>query len=344
MIGKKIPEEVVMTEGVVMTEEAVMTEAAVMTEEAVMTEGVVMTVLVEIGSAVNAATPTSHFEPNAIAVMPPSQVAEMAAVMNAVVAVMSTVVAVMTEVDKTAPVEIGIALSATTPTFHFEPNAIAAMLQKEEAGIVEAQEVEKVEAVAVSAVVNVVAPIKSAMIEGIETTVENAETITKAIMTGPAHNAIIPTSHSEPNVTAVMHPRMEAVAREEAQEAVTEVAQEVETEVAQEAVTEVAQEVVTEAAQEVATEEPQEAEAVTEEPQEAEAVTEVETEAAQEVATETADKAVRVEMDGEDLLSVVHQAGFSDHGNLKMNLDIIVIEKIQVIPLIRTIEEGKFHG
>jgi len=308
----------------------------------VMTEEDVMTVLVEIGSAVNAATPTSHFEPNAIAVMPPSQVAEMAAVMNAVVAVMSTVVAVMTEVDKTAPVEIGIALSATTPTFHFEPNAIAAMLQKEEAGIVEAQEVEKVEAVAVSAVVNVVAPIKSAMIEGIETTVENAETITKAIMTGPAHNAIIPTSHSEPNVTAVMHPRMEAVAREEAQEAVTEVAQEVETEVAQEAVTEVAQEVVTEAAQEVVTEEPQEAEAVTEEPQEAE--TEVETEAAQEVATETADKAVRVEMDGEDLLSVVHQAGFSDHGNLKMNLDIIVIEKIQVIPLIRTIEEGKFHG
>jgi hypothetical protein len=49
-------------------------------------------------------------------------------------------------------------------------------------------------------------------------------------------------------------------------------------------------------------------------------------------------------MDGEDLLSVVHQAEFSDHGNLKMNLDTIVIEKIQVIPLIRTIEEGKFHG
>jgi hypothetical protein len=86
--------------------------------------------------------------------------------------------------------------------------------------------------------------------------------------------------------------------------------------------------VATEAAQEAATEEPQEA--VTEEPQEA--------------ATETADKAVRVEMDGEDLLSVVHQAEFSDHGNLKMNLDTIVIEKIQVIPLIRTIEEGKFHG
>ena len=287
MIGRKIPEEVVMTEGVVMTEEAVMTEE------------VVMTVLVEIGSAVNAATPTSHFEPNAIAAMPPSQVAEMAAVMNAVVAV-------MTEVDKTAPVETGIALSATTPTFHFEPNAIAAMLQ-EEAGIEETQEVEKEEAVAVSAVVNVVALIKSAMIEEIETTVEIAETITGAIMTGPAHNAIIPTSHSEPNVTAVMHPRMEAVARE--------------------AATEEPQEAATEEAQEAATEEPQE----------------VATEEAQGAATETADKAVRVEMDGEDLLSVVHQAGFSDHGNLKMNLDTIVIERIQVIPL-GTIEEGKFHG
>jgi len=303
MIGRKIPEEVVMTEGVVMTEEAVMTEE------------VVMTVLVEIGSAVNAATPTSHFEPNAIAVMPPSQVAEMAAVMNAVVAVMNAVVAVMTEVDKTAPVETGIALSATTPTFHFEPNAIAAMLQ-EEAGIEETQEVEKEEAVAVSAVVNVVALIKSAMIEEIETTVEIAETITGAIMTGPAHNAIIPTSHSEPNVTAVMHPRMEAVAREAA------------TEEPQEAATEEAQEAATEAAQEAVTEEPQE----------------VATEEAQGAATETADKAVRVEMDGEDLLSVVHQAGFSDHGNLKMNLDTIVIERIQVIPLIGMIEEGKFHG
>ena len=54
MIEREIPEEVAMT------------------EEVVMTEGVVMTVLVEIGSAVNAATLTSHFEPNAIAVMPPS--------------------------------------------------------------------------------------------------------------------------------------------------------------------------------------------------------------------------------------------------------------------------------
>jgi hypothetical protein len=76
----------------------------------------------------------------------------------------------------------------------------------------------------------------------------------------------------------------------------------------------------------------------TEEPQE------VETEEDQEVAKETADKEVRVEMDGEDLLSVVRQAEFSDHGNLKMNLDTIVIGKIQVIPLIGTIEEGKFHG
>ena len=272
-----------------------MTEVAEVTKGVVMTEVVVMTALVEIGSAENAATPTSHFEPSAIAVMPQSLVEEMTAVVNVVVVVMSAEEAEMTEVDKIAPVEIGIALSATTPTFHFEPNAIAAMPQ-EEAEIVEAQEGEKEEAVAVNAVVNVGVLIKSAMIEEIETTVENVETITGARMTGPAHNAIIPTSHSEPNATAVMHPRVEAVARREEVQGAENVA-----------------------AQGVATEEAQEAENV------------------------AADKEVRVEMDGEDLLSVAHQDGFSNHGNLKMNPGIIVIERIQVIPL-GTIEGGNFHG
>jgi len=317
--------EVEMTEGVVMTEEVEMTEGVVMTVEVEMTEGVVMTVLVEIGFAVNVATPTSHSEPNAIVAMPQNQAAEMEVVMSAVVDVMtieamnaevkSAEAVEMTEADKTAPVEIGIAPSATTPTFHFEPNAIAAMLQEEE-GIEETQEVEKEEAVAVSAVVNVVALIKSAMIEVTEATIEEVETIAEAIMTGPAHNAIIPTSHSEPNVTAVMHLRMEAVAREAAQEVLIEAAQEAVIEAAQEVVIEV----VIEAAQEAVIE------------------------AAQGVANETADKEVRVEMDGEDLLSVAHQAGFSNHGNLEINLDTIVIERIQVIPLMATIEEGKFHG
>ena len=272
-----------------------MTEVAEVTKGVVMTEVVVMTALVEIGSAVNAATPTSHFEPSAIAVMPQSLVEEMTAVVNVAVVVMSAEEAEMTEVDTIAPVEIGIALSATTPTFHFEPNAIAAMPQ-EEAEIVEAQEGEKEEAVAVNAVVNVGVLIKSAMIEEIETTVENVETITGARMTGPAHNAIIPTSHSEPNATAVMHPRVEAVARREEVQGAENVA-----------------------AQGVATEEAQEAENV------------------------AADKEVRVEMDGEDLLSVAHQDEFSNHGNLKMNPGIIVIERIQVIPL-GTIEGGNFHG
>ena len=314
MTEREIPEEVKMTEGVVMT------------VEVEMTEGVVMTVLVEIGFAVNVATPTSHSEPNAIVAMPQNQAAEMEVVMSAVVDVMtieamnaevkSAEAVEMTEADKTAPVEIGIAPSATTPTFHFEPNAIAAMLQEEEEGIEETQEVEKEEAVAVSAVVNVVALIKSAMIEVTEATIEEVETIAEAIMTGPAHNAIIPTSHSEPNVTAVMHLRMEAVAREAAQEVLIEAAQEAVIEAAQEVVIEV----VIEAAQEAVIE------------------------AAQGVANETADKEVRVEMDGEDLLSVAHQAGFSNHGNLEINLDTIVIERIQVIPLMATIEEGKFHG
>ena len=315
MTGREIPEEVEMTEEVVITVVVVMTEV------------VVMTALVEIGSAENAATPTSHFEPSAIAVMPQSLVEEMTAVVNVVVVVMSAEEAEMTEVDKIAPVEIGIALSATTPTFHFEPNAIAAMPQ-EEAEIVEAQEGEKEEAVAVNAVVNVGVLIKSAMIEEIETTVENVETITGARMTGPAHNAIIPTSHSEPNATAVMHPRVEAVARrEEVQGAENVAAQGVATEEAQEA------EIV--AVQGAATEEAQEAENV--------AAPGVATEEAQEAENVAADKEVRVEMDGEDLLSVAHQDEFSNHGNLKMNPGIIVIERIQVTPL-GTIEGGNFHG
>jgi hypothetical protein len=66
-------------------------------------------------------------------------------------------------------------------------------------------------------------------------------------------------------------------------------------------------------------------------------------EAAQEAVIETADKEVRVEMDGEDLLSVAHRVEFSNHGNLEINLDTIVIERIQVIPL-GMIEEGVFHG
>ena len=67
------------------------------------------------------------------------------------------------------------------------------------------------------------------------------------------------------------------------------------------------------------------------------------TEEAQEVENVVADKEVHAEMDGEDLLSVAHQDEFSNHGNLKMNPGIIVIERIQVTPL-GTIEGGKFHG
>jgi len=67
------------------------------------------------------------------------------------------------------------------------------------------------------------------------------------------------------------------------------------------------------------------------------------TEEAQEVENVVADKEVHAEMDGEDLLSVAHQDEFSNHGNLKMNPGIIVIERIQVIPL-GTIEGGNFHG
>ena len=314
---------------------AVMTEGVVMTEEAVMTE-VDKTAPMEIGIAQSVRTPTSHSEPNATAVMPQSQAAEMvAAVMNAVVVVM-TEEAVMTEVDKTAPMEIGIAPSVKTPTSHSEPNAIAAMLQKEAVAIEEIHAGAIEEALAVSAVVNAVALIKSAMTEEVETTVENAKTITEAIMTGLVHNAVIPTSHSEPNATAVMHPRMEAAATEVAQEAATEVAQEAVTEAAQEEATEVAQaiqEAVTEVAQE-------EANAAIEETQEVANAAIVETQGA----AIKADKEVRVERDGKDLLSVAHQAEFSDHGHLRIHLDTITIEKIQVIPLIVMIEEGKFHA
>jgi hypothetical protein len=351
---------------------AVMTEGVVMTEEAVMTE-VDKTAPMEIGIAQSVRTPTSHSEPNATAVMPQSQAAEMvAAVMNAVVVVM-TEEAVMTEVDKTAPMEIGIAPSVKTPTSHSEPNAIAAMLQKEAVAIEEIHAGAIEEALAVSAVVNAVALIKSAMTEEVETTVENAKTITEAIMTGLVHNAVIPTSHSEPNATAVMHPRMEAAA----QEAATEVAQEEATEVAQEAVTEAAQEEATEVAQAIqeavtevaqeeanaaieetqevanaAIEETQEvANAAIEETQEvANAAIEETQEVANAAIVETqgaaikADKEVRVERDGKDLLSVAHQAEFSDHGHLRIHLDTITIEKIQVIPLIVMIEEGKFHA